>query len=88
MTTCILSDFQHDRELGVAVVGLDSVSRLNFMRQLPKSFKVITDTLDGVVLKGFNKVGENTFPNLIPILTGEEVVKPRRLKYYFAPLLL
>ncbi|XP_054283059.1 uncharacterized protein LOC129000151 isoform X1 [Macrosteles quadrilineatus] len=62
--------FRNDRELSVAVIGIDSMSRLNFMRQLPQSYRFITDTLQGTVLLGFNKVGENTFPNLIPMLTG------------------
>lgn len=61
---------QDDTELGVAVIGLDSMSRLNFMRQLPLSYRFITENLGGVVLLGFNKVGENTFPNVIPMLTG------------------
>lgn len=61
---------QDDTELGVAVIGLDSMSRLNFMRQLSQSYRFITESLAGVVLLGFNKVGENTYPNLIPMLTG------------------
>lgn len=52
------------------VIGLDSMSRLNFMRQLAQSYKYITKELQGIVMLGFNKVGENTFPNLIPMLTG------------------
>ncbi|KAL0273994.1 UNVERIFIED_CONTAM: hypothetical protein PYX00_006541 [Menopon gallinae] len=62
--------FRDEAEVGVAVVGFDSVSRLNFMRQLPQSYHYITNNMNGVVLKGFNKVGENTFPNLIAMLTG------------------
>ncbi|XP_046660865.1 uncharacterized protein LOC124354454 isoform X1 [Homalodisca vitripennis] len=62
--------FKNDVELSVAVIGLDSMSRLNFMRQLPLSYRYITDVMEGVVLLGFNKVGENTFPNLVPMLTG------------------
>lgn len=61
---------QDDKELGVAVIGLDSMSRLNFMRQLSQSYRFLTKNLEGVVLLGFNKVGENTYPNLIPMLTG------------------
>lgn len=62
--------FQDDKELGVAVIGLDSMSRLNFMRQLARSYKYITEEIQGTVMLGFNKVGENTFPNVIPMLTG------------------
>ncbi|XP_075230929.1 uncharacterized protein LOC142329898 [Lycorma delicatula] len=63
-------NFQNDKEIGVAVIGLDSMSRLNFMRQLAQSYKYITEEVNGTVMLGFNKVGENTFPNVIPMLTG------------------
>ncbi|XP_039291014.1 uncharacterized protein LOC111047583 [Nilaparvata lugens] len=66
----LVHHYQNDKELGVAVIGLDSMSRLNFMRQLSISYKFITETVGGNVLLGFNKVGENTFPNVIPMLTG------------------
>lgn len=52
------------------MIGLDSMSRLNTMRQLPRSYRYIKDQMDAVVMLGFNKVGENTYPNVIPMLTG------------------
>lgn len=42
--------------LNVAVLVFESMSRLNFMRQLPQSHAYITDTLGGVVMKGLTKV--------------------------------
>ncbi|XP_050522148.1 uncharacterized protein LOC126894884 isoform X2 [Daktulosphaira vitifoliae] len=62
--------FKNHDELGVAVIGIDSISRLNFMRQMPKSYNFLTKEIDGDVMYGFTKVGENTFPNVIPMLTG------------------
>ncbi|XP_022914321.2 uncharacterized protein [Onthophagus taurus] len=56
-------------EFNVLVIGLDSVSRLNFHRQMPKT-KSILEKIKAVELLGYNKVGDNTFPNLIPLLTG------------------
>jgi len=44
--------------LNVLVLGLDSVSRLAFMRTLPKSYEYLTDSLGAVVLKGYNIVGD------------------------------
>lgn len=63
--------------LNVLVIGLDAVSRLNLHRQLPKTVDYLKK-LNVIELLGYNKVGDNTFPNLIPVLTGlseDELVK-------------
>lgn len=60
---------QVPRPLNVLIIGLDSVSRLNLHRQLPYTIKYLRK-LGIVELLGYNKVGDNTFPNVIPILTG------------------
>uniref|UniRef100_A0A8D8S884 DUF229 domain containing protein n=2 Tax=Cacopsylla melanoneura TaxID=428564 RepID=A0A8D8S884_9HEMI len=55
--------------LNVLIFGFDSMSRLNFMRQLPKSYTVLK-SLNAIVLEGYNIVGDGTPQALIPILTG------------------
>lgn len=55
--------------LNVLVIGIDAVSRLNFHRQMPKTIEIL-ENLNAVELLGYNKVADNTFPNLIPVLTG------------------
>lgn len=63
----------------VLIFGLDSVSRLSMMRFLPKTYDYLISQLNAVVFRGMNKVGDNTFPNLLALLTGrrvEDVVKP------------
>lgn len=40
------------------------------MRQMPKSYNFLIKEIEGDVMYGFTKVGENTFPNVIPMLTG------------------
>lgn len=57
-------------KLNVLMFGLDSMSRLHYIRKLPKTYKYLTDVLKGVVLKGYNIVGDGTPQALIPILTG------------------
>lgn len=42
--------------LNVVVLVFESMSRLNFMRQLPRSHSFITDSLGGVVMQGLTKV--------------------------------
>nr|XP_023021582.1 uncharacterized protein LOC111509955 isoform X1 [Leptinotarsa decemlineata] len=73
--------------MNILVIGLDSVSRLNLHRQMPKTVDYLKQI--GVVeMLGYNKVGDNTFPNLIPVLTGmseEELTKScwPSSKHYF-----
>lgn len=57
--------------MNVLVLGIDAVSRLNMERELPLLQSVLTDPpLNAMPLLGYNKVGDNTFPNLVPLLTG------------------
>ncbi|CAL7941598.1 unnamed protein product [Xylocopa violacea] len=58
------------RKLSVLLLGIDSVSRLNFMRSVPNTERYLTET-GWVQLNGYNKMGDNTFPNLMAILTGQ-----------------
>ncbi|GAB1601031.1 uncharacterized protein LOC115216737 [Argonauta hians] len=55
----------------VFIFGIDSLSRLNALRKLPLTYKYLTETLGGFAFKGYTKTGVNTFPNLIPLLTGK-----------------
>ena len=63
-----------DAELGkkwnIVMLGIDSMSRLNAIRQIPETLKKLHEH-GGIILKGHNKVGENTFPNVVGMLTGE-----------------
>lgn len=56
--------------LNVLVLGMDSVSRLNFNRHMPKSGKFVREVLKAYELFGYNKVGQNSYPNQTPLLTG------------------
>lgn len=55
--------------LSILVVGLDSVSRLNFHRMMPKTVKAL-QSLGAVEMLGYTKVADNTYPNLVPVLSG------------------
>ncbi|XP_054285123.1 uncharacterized protein LOC129001737 isoform X1 [Macrosteles quadrilineatus] len=59
-----------EEAVSVLVFGVDAVSRLNLYRQMPKTLKFLKKTLNAVEMLGYNKVEDNTFPNLIPVLTG------------------
>lgn len=60
---------EHSMKLNVLMFGFDSVSRLNFIRQLPKSYTVLK-SLNAIVLEGYNIIGDGTPQALIPMLTG------------------
>lgn len=50
--------------------GLDSMSRLAFMRKLPRTYAYLVRRLKADILTGYNIVGDGTPQALIPILTG------------------
>jgi len=56
----------------VLLIGADALSRLNFYRQMPKTLQFLKDQ-NAIELLGYNKVDDNTFPNLVPVFTGKSV---------------
>ncbi|XP_023293630.2 uncharacterized protein LOC111676867 [Lucilia cuprina] len=59
-----------ESRLSVMIMGMDSVSHLNFLRQMRSSASYIHNKLNYIEFWGYNKVGDNTYPNLMPVLTG------------------
>ncbi|XP_065371628.1 uncharacterized protein LOC135963624 [Calliphora vicina] len=53
----------------VLMIGIDTLSRINFRRNMPQMFKYLVDN-KWYELLGYNKVGDNTLPNLMPMLSG------------------
>lgn len=67
-----------NKKLNVLVIGLDTVSRQNFHRQMPSTLAYLLNELEGIEFYGYNKVGNNTFPNLMPAFAGlseDEILK-------------
>ena len=58
-------------DLNVLIWGFDSVSRLTWMRKLPKTYDFLVRKLQAVVLEGYNIVGDGTPQALLPILCGK-----------------
>ena len=56
--------------LNILMMGFDSVSRLMWQRNLPKTYAYLTESLGSVVLNGYNVVGDSTTRNLLSLLTG------------------
>ena len=52
------------------MVGVDGISRLNSIRNLPKTYKYLQEELNAIEFLGYNKVGDSSFPNLCAMLSG------------------
>lgn len=56
----------------VLVISIDSLSRLNLIRSMPLTYRLL-EKHGFISLEGYTKVADNTFPNVVPILTGMSV---------------
>jgi len=75
--------------MNILMFGFDSTSRMTWMRNLPKSHEYFVQELGGMVLEGYNIVGDGTPQALLPILTGKaepELPEARRGHYSAAPV--
>uniref|UniRef100_A0A034VB08 Uncharacterized protein n=1 Tax=Bactrocera dorsalis TaxID=27457 RepID=A0A034VB08_BACDO len=57
------------RKPSVLLIGIDAVSRINLRRTMPQTFKYLQMN-QWLELLGYNKIGDNTFPNLMAFLTS------------------
>lgn len=53
----------------VIILGLSSMSRLNFQRTMPHTYNLLKD-LGSIELLGYHTAAESTYKNIIPIITG------------------
>lgn len=56
--------------INVLLIGLDSLSRMHFRRMLQSTTSLLENGLNAFEMKGFTKVGKNTFPNFVPLMTS------------------
>lgn len=61
----------------IIILGMDGMSRINFLRTMPKTSKYLRDR-GSIQLLGYNKVGDNTFPNMFPLMMGQSFEKAKR----------
>ena len=57
--------------MNVMMIGVDSVSRLNFMRYMQKTRSYLLNELNAIEMTGYNKVADNTFVNIVPMTLGK-----------------
>uniref|UniRef100_A0AC35U4Z7 Sulfatase domain-containing protein n=1 Tax=Rhabditophanes sp. KR3021 TaxID=114890 RepID=A0AC35U4Z7_9BILA len=58
-------------KLNVHIISFDSLSQMSYRRNLPKTVKYFEDTMKGVVLNGYNIVGDGTPQAFLPFLCGK-----------------
>jgi len=63
------SSSMEEKRLSVLLLGFDSVSHLNLLRTMPKTVNYLRRS-GWIEMSGYNKIGENTLPNLAAVLTG------------------
>ncbi|CAD6992583.1 unnamed protein product [Ceratitis capitata] len=57
------------RKPNILLLGIDSVSRINIRRTMPQTFKYMQMN-NWFELQGYNKIADNTFPNLMALLSS------------------
>jgi hypothetical protein len=60
-------------ELSILILGVVSVSRSNMIRYMLKKRKYLLQNMSAFELNGYNKVADNTFVNIVPMITGKFV---------------
>lgn len=51
------------------IIGMDSLSRLQFHRQMPRSYELLKN-MNAIEMKGYHRVGMNRCSNLVPMVAG------------------
>lgn len=67
-------------KFSILLFGIDSISRLNFIRTLPKTREFV-EKRGWIELEGYNKIADNTFPNLMALLSGMHVEQLANICY-------
>ena len=66
------------KPLNLLLFGFESTSRMNFVRHMNNTRSFILEKLGGVEMLGYNKLGQNTFPNKIAAFLG---ITEKEMKY-------
>ncbi|CAG4908834.1 unnamed protein product [Colias eurytheme] len=69
---------KHNYPWNVMVLGMDTMSRGRFISSMPSTAKYL-QTHHWLDFRGFQKVGYNTFPNVMALMTGKNTTEVHRL---------
>jgi hypothetical protein len=69
-----------NNKMSVLILTLDSVSKNQLERIMPSTFKYLTSQpKETVFFENLNTIGVNTYPNIVPLLTGMLINPPEEL---------
>lgn len=71
---------ESEENLSVYFYGYDALSNLIARRTMPLTLKYLEDNLEAYTFNGYTKVGDNTWPNLISLLTGNRTEPTSKLE--------
>ena len=57
-------------KMNVLIIGFDSVSVSHFKRIFPKTYNFLTTLEKNIFFENYKKIGENTYPNMVPFLSN------------------
>ncbi|XP_063413992.1 uncharacterized protein LOC134696239 [Mytilus trossulus] len=60
-----------NERLSVMLLGVESVSQINMIRYMTETRKYLLQNMSAIELLGYNKLADNTFPNIVPMTTGK-----------------
>ncbi|XP_017023548.1 uncharacterized protein [Drosophila kikkawai] len=61
---------EHLKRLSVLILGIDSISHMHYRRYFSKTMNFV-DKFPHTEMWGYNRVGENSYPNVLPLLSGQ-----------------
>lgn len=59
-----------NNKLSVMILGIDSVSRLNFYRHMNYTATVLKNHFDSIEFAGFNAISDSAYDNVMALMTG------------------
>ncbi len=66
-----INKIENRKKMNVFILTLGSVAKNHFKRIFPTTYKYLTEELpDNIFYERFNKIGENAYPNIVPMFTG------------------
>ena len=72
-----------EKKINLFILAFDSVSHQHFKRIFPSTFEYLNQNMShNTIFENFNKIGENTYPNMVPLMTGAlmEKISEQKIK--------
>ncbi|KAL5278571.1 hypothetical protein ACFFRR_003296 [Megaselia abdita] len=70
----LISKPEIEKPISVILFGIDSLSSNSLIRNMPETWSYLQSKEYWFNIPGYNRVGENTFPNLMTFLTGLKII--------------